>query len=347
MSAAPDAAARFRPHFEKVAGGGTLSEEEAASAFDAIMEGGVPELQLAGFLVAMRARGETVDEIAGAVRAMRGKMRKVSAPEGAIDVVGTGGDAKGTYNVSTATAFVLAGAGVPVAKHGNRAVSSKSGAADVLENLGVNLAMTPDEAQACLAEIGIAFLLAPTYHPAMRHAAPVRQGLKLRTIFNLLGPLSNPASTQRQLIGVFSDVWLEPLAETMRRLGAEHVWVIHGAGGIDELSTMGASQVVEVKNGELRRFQIAPEEHGLKIVTLPELLGGEPADSAAAIREMLAGKAGPFRDIVLLNAAASFIIAGKADTLKQGKELAASSIDEGKAAAALERLIARGKARAS
>ena len=240
MSEAADAAARFRPHFETVASGGTLSEEEAASAFDAIMEGGVPELQLAGFLVTMRARGETVDEIAGAVRAMRGKMRKVNAPAGAIDVVGTGGDAKGTYNVSTATAFVLAGAGVPVAKHGNRAVSSKSGAADVLENLGVNLAMTPEDAEACLAEAGIAFLFAPTYHPAMRHAAPVRQGLKLRTIFNLLGPLSNPAGTQRQLLGVFSDVWLEPLAEAMRRLGAEHVWVIHGAGGIDELSTMGA-----------------------------------------------------------------------------------------------------------
>ena len=344
MSEAADAAARFRPHFETVASGGTLSEEEAASAFDAIMEGGVPELQLAGFLVTMRARGETVDEIAGAVRAMRGKMRKVNAPAGAIDVVGTGGDAKGTYNVSTATAFVLAGAGVPVAKHGNRAVSSKSGAADVLENLGVNLAMTPEDAEACLAEAGIAFLFAPTYHPAMRHAAPVRAGLKLRTIFNLLGPLSNPAGTQRQLLGVFSDVWLEPLAEAMRRLGAEHVWVIHGAGGIDELSTMGPSQVVELKDGVLRRFQVGPEDLKLKPVTLAELVGGAPADSAAAIRELLAGKPGPFRDIVLLNAAAAFVIAGKADALKDGMELAAASIDEGKAAAALERLIARGKA---
>ncbi len=343
MSETIESGMEFRPHFEKVADGKSLTEEEAAAAFDAIMEGGVPEAQLAGFLVAMRARGETVDEITGAVRAMRGRMRKIQAPADAIDVVGTGGDAKGTYNVSTATAFVLAGAGVPVAKHGNRAVSSKSGAADVLEQLGIDLKLTPETAERCLAEAGIAFLFAPTYHSAMRHAAPVRQALKLRTIFNLLGPLSNPAGTKRQLIGVFSDHWLEPLAEVMRRLGAEHVWVVHGAGGLDELSTTGASQVVELKDGKLRRFEVTPEDIGLTHVTLDVLLGGAPRESAESIRALLGGTHGPFRDIVLLNSAAAFMIAGKADTLREGAEMAAASLDQGHGAAALDRLIAYGK----
>lgn len=343
MMDATDPAARFRPYFETVAGGGRLDEQQAASAFNAIMEGGVPEAQLAGFLVAMRARGETVDEIAGAVRAMRGKMLRIASPPGAVDVVGTGGDAKGTYNVSTATAFVVAGAGVPVAKHGNRAVSSKSGAADVLQQLGIDLTMTPADAQACLDEAGIAFLFAPTFHSAMRHAAPVRQALKLRTIFNLLGPLSNPAGTKRQLIGVFSDHWLEPLAEAMRRLDAEHVWVIHGADGLDELSTTGASKVVELKDGYLRRFEVAPDDLGLQRVPLSALLCGTPEESATAMRALLAGQPGPFRDIVLLNAAAALIVAGKAETLKQGAEIAAASIDRGDAAAALDRLIAQRK----
>ena len=344
MSEAATAAEKFRPHFETVAGGVSLSEDEAASAFDAIMEGGVPEMLLAAFLVALRARGETVDEIAGAVRAMRGKMRKINAPAGAIDVVGTGGDAKGTYNISTAAAFVLAGAGVPVAKHGNRAVSSKSGAADVLERLGLNLAMTPEQAEICLAEAGIAFLFAPTYHPAMRHAAPVRQGLKLRTIFNLLGPLSNPAGVKRQMIGVFSPIWLEPIAEAMRRLGAEHVWVVHGCDGLDELSTTGPSQVVELKQGEIRRFELSPGDAGLPLTDLDGLLCGAPADSAASIIALLDGARGPFRDIVLLNSAAALIVAGRAQSLAEGVELAAASIDGGKAAQALARLIAVGKA---
>ena len=344
MSEAATAAEKFRPHFETVAGGASLSEDEAASAFDAIMEGGVPEMLLAGFLVALRARGETVDEIAGAVRAMRGKMRRIEAPAGAIDVVGTGGDAKGTYNISTAAAFVLAGAGVPVAKHGNRAVSSKSGAADVLEQLGLNLAMTPEKAERCLAETGIAFLFAPTYHPAMRHAAPVRQGLKLRTIFNLLGPLSNPAGVKRQMIGVFSPIWLEPIAEAMRRLDAEHVWVVHGSDGLDELSTTGPSQVVELKDGKIRRFDLSPGDAGLPVTDLDGLLCGPPADSAASIIALLDGGRGPFRDIVLLNSAAALIVAGRAQSLAEGVELAAASIDGGKAAQALARLIAVGKA---
>lgn len=339
-------AEKFRPYFDKVASGDTLSEEEAAGAFDAIMEGGIPEVQLAGFLVAMKARGESVDEIAGAVRAMRSRMRTVTAPAGAVDVVGTGGDAKGTYNISTATAFVLAGAGVPVAKHGNRAVSSKSGAADVLESLGVDLAATPEEAARSLAEAGIAFLFAPAYHPAMRHAAPVRQGLKLRTIFNLLGPLSNPAGTKRQLIGVFAPQWVVPLAEVMQRLGAEHVWVVHGSDGLDELSTTGESHVAELKDGRIREFSVMPGEADVAATTLPSLLSGTPPESASAIRQLLQGERGAFRDIVLLNAAAAFVVAGKARGLGEGAALAAASLDEGRAAAALDRLVALCRAKA-
>ena len=341
---AATAAERFRPHFEKVAGGNSLNEAEAAAAYDAIMEGGIAEVQLAGFLVAMKARGETVDEITGAVRAMRSKMRKLNAPAGAIDIVGTGGDAKGTYNISTASAFVLAGAGVPVAKHGNRAVSSKSGAADVLESLGVDLGMTPEKAELCLKEAGVAFLFAPTYHPAMRHAAPVRQGLKLRTIFNLLGPLANPAETKRQIIGVFSDAWVVPLAEVMRRLGAEHIWVAHGHDGLDELSTTGTTHVAELKDGKIREFTVEPGDAGVAQVKLADILCGPASESAVAINNLFSGGKGPFRDIVLLNSAAAFIVAGKASSLAEGAKLAAASIDEGKAAAALEKLIALSKA---
>ena len=339
-TAATSSAERFRAAFDKVANGESLTEEEAATAFNAIMEGGIPEVQLAGFLVAMKARGETVNEIAGAVRAMRGCMRTVSAPPEAIDIVGTGGDAKGTYNISTATSFVLAGAGVTVAKHGNRAVSSKSGAADVLESLGVNLAATPEEAARALAEARVAFLFAPAYHPAMRHAAPVRQGLKLRTIFNLLGPLSNPAGVKRQVVGVFARQWVVPLAEVLQRLGSEHIWVVHGADGLDELSTTGETHVAELKDGKIREFSVAPDEAELATTTLPNLLSGTPSESAEAIRQLLAGSHGPFRDIVLLNAAAGLVVAGKAGTLGQGAAIAADSLDNGHARVALERLVA-------
>jgi anthranilate phosphoribosyltransferase len=330
----------FREHFEKAASGGTLSEHEAREAFIAIMEGGVSEVELAGFLVALKARGETVDEIAGAVSAMRTFMVPVHAPHGAIDIVGTGGDAKGTFNISTAAAFVLAGAGVPVAKHGNRAVSSKSGAADVLEKLGVSIKMSQEQIAACFATAGLAFLWAPTHHPAMRHAAPVRQALKLRTIFNLLGPLSNPASTKRQLIGTYSTEWAMPMAEVMKRSNAERIWVVHGADGMDELTTTGVSHVVELKNGELSSFDIHPSDAGLPEARLSDLEGGTPEDSAAAMRALLRGKEGPFRDIVLLNAAAAFIISGRAGDLKEGVSLAAASIDEGRAERCLDALIA-------
>ncbi len=342
-----DLATAFRPHFEKVTSGKVLSEEEAKEAFLCIMQGGVSEIQLAGFLVAMKARGETADEIAGAVSAMRGLMVPVTAPGGAIDIVGTGGDAKGTFNISTAAAFVLAGAGVPVAKHGNRAVSSKSGSADVLEKLGVNINLPPERLAACFETAGLAFLWAPAHHPAMRHAASVRQGLKLRTIFNLLGPLTNPASTKRQLIGAYAEQWLLPMAETLNRADAIHIWAVHGADGMDELSTTGVSHVVELKDGKLSSFNVHPSDAGLPVARPEDLQGGTPEDSASAMRAMLGGKPGAFRDIVLLNAAAAFIIAGKANSLKEGVSLAEASIGEGRALNALEALIECSQAAAS
>jgi anthranilate phosphoribosyltransferase len=329
----------FRPHFEKAASGERLSETEAKEAFLCIMQGGVTEIQLAAFLVALKARGETADEIAGAVAAMKSLMVEVTAPEGAIDIVGTGGDAKGTFNISTASAFVLAGGGVPVAKHGNRAVSSKSGAADVLEKLGVNINLTPDRLAACFEQAGLAFLWAPAHHPAMRHAAAVRQGLKLRTIFNLLGPLLNPAHTKRQLIGAYSQAWLEHIAEVMNRAGAQHVWAVHGADGMDELSTTGTSYVVELKDGKVTSFEVHPSDAGLPIAKPEDLVGGSPEDSAAALRALLQGKKSAYRDIVLLNSAAAFIVAGRAAGLKQGVALAEASIEEGRAKAALDALI--------
>ena len=332
-------AAAFRPHFEKAAAGVCLSEEEAREAFNCIMQGAISEIELAGFLVALKARGETVDEIAGAVAAMRSLMVSAIAPEGAIDIVGTGGDAKGTFNISTATSFVLAGAGVPVAKHGNRAVSSKSGAADVLEKLGVTIKMPSERIPHCFERAGLAFLWAPTHHPAMRHAASVRQGLKLRTIFNLLGPLLNPAGAKLMLIGAYSDAWLMPMAEVLKRGGAEHVWAVHGADGMDELSTTGVSRVVELKDGKLSSFEVHPSDAGLPEARSSDLEGGSPEDCAVAMRELLRGKPGPFRDIVLLNAAAAFIIAGRAETLKEGARIAAASIDKGRAQNALDALI--------
>ncbi len=334
-----ESATQFRPHFEKAASGAALSEEEAREAFLCIMQGGVSEIQLAAFLAALKARGETAGEIAGAVSAMKSLMVPVAAPEGAIDIVGTGGDAKGTFNISTATAFVLAGAGVPVAKHGNRAVSSKSGAADVLEKLGVAIDLPPHRLAACFEAAGLAFLWAPAHHPAMRHSASVRQGLKVRTIFNLLGPLVNPASTKRQLIGAYSAHWLMPMAEVMKRAGAVHIWAVHGADGMDELSTTGVSHVVELKDGIITSFDIHPSDAGLPLAHPSSLQCGSSEESAAAIRALLRGETGPFRDIVLLNAAAAFIIAGKAASLKDGAAQAEASIGEGRAENALDALI--------
>jgi anthranilate phosphoribosyltransferase len=329
----------LRPLLARVAAGHRLSEAEAEAAFEIIMSGNATPSQMGGLLMGMRVRGESVDEITGAARIMRSKAVTITAPPGTIDTCGTGGDGSGTFNVSTAAALVLAGAGVPVAKHGNRALSSRSGSADVLTALGVNVDCDMAIVQRCLDEVGIGFLMAPRHHSATRHVAPTRVELATRTIFNLLGPLSNPAGARRQLVGVFAPEWVVPMAEVLGRLGAEHVWVVHGSG-MDELTTAGESIVAEFKNGSVHTFKVLPEDAGLKRAALEDLKGGEPADNAALMRGVLAGERGPLRDIVLLNTAAGLIVAGRAGELREGVVLAAEALDSGKTAGVLERLIA-------
>ncbi|MCC0027033.1 MAG: anthranilate phosphoribosyltransferase [Zhengella sp.] len=323
----------------KVADGTPLSFEEARNAFDIMMSGNATPSQMGAFLMALRVRGETVDEISGAVSTMRAKMIPVAAPEDAIDIVGTGGDASGTYNVSTCAAFIVAGCGVPVAKHGNRALSSKSGAADALSALGINLELAPDAIARCIREAGLGFMFAPAHHSAMRFVGPTRVELGTRTIFNLLGPLSNPAGVRKQLVGVFAPQWLEPLAHVLKDLGSEHVWLVHG-DGLDEMTTTGTTQVVELKDGTIRGFELTPEEAGLPRARLEDLKGGDGAHNARALRAVLQGEKNAYRDIALLNAGASLVVAGKADTVAEGVAMAADAIDEGRAFAALERLIA-------
>ncbi len=330
----------LKPLLGLIAEGQSLSETQAASAFDIIMSGEATAAQIGAFLMGLRVRGETVDEIAGAVRTMREKMTRIAAPAGAMDIVGTGGDAKGTHNISTAAAFVVAGAGVPVAKHGNRAVSSKAGAADVLQALGVNLECDMALVEKALKDAGIAFLMAPRHHGAMRHVGPARAELGVRTIFNILGPLSNPAGVKRQLTGAFSRHWIKPMAEVLGKLGCERAWVVHGSDGLDELTTTGPSYVAEWRDGRVLTFEIVPEEAGIPRANNPAVLkGGNAEDNARAIREILAGGHGPLRDIVLFNAAAALAIAGKATTLKDSAALAARAIDEGRARAALDSLV--------
>ena len=330
----------FQEFVAKVADGASLSENEAAAAFDSIMSGGASEAQMGAFLMALRLRGETVEEIAGAVRTMRGKATGVQAPVDAVDTCGTGGDAKGTYNISTCAALVAAGAGVTIAKHGNRSVSSKSGSADVLGALGVNLDIGPAEIARCIEQAGIGFLFAPKHHAAMKHVGPVRQQLGLRTIFNLLGPLANPAGTRRQVIGVFDRKWLNPIAEVLKTLGSEHVWVVHGADGLDELTTTGVSHVAELKSGAIETFEVTPEDAGLPRASIDDLAGGDPKTNAEAIRSVLAGEASALRDIVILNAAAALIVGGKAETLAQAAKVTADAVDSGAAAKCLDTLIA-------
>jgi len=332
--------AELKTYIQKVADGTPLSADEAADAFDAIMSGEASPAQIGAFLMALRVRGETVGEITGAVRTMRAKMLAVSAPGDAVDVVGTGGDAKGTHNISTCAAIVVAGAGVPVAKHGNRSISSKSGAADVLAALGVDLEVGPGTISRAIAEAGVGFMFAPAHHSAMRHVGPVRQELATRTIFNILGPLSNPAGTRRQVVGVFDRRWSRPMAETLQNLGSEHVWVVHGSGGLDELTTTGTTFVTELKNRAISEFEVTPADAGLATATLDDLRGGDASDNAAAIRAVLAGESGPLRDIVILNAAAALIVAGRTDNLRDGAARAGQSIDSGAAANALARLVA-------
>jgi anthranilate phosphoribosyltransferase len=324
----------------RLAAGEKLAESEAEAAFGMIMAGEATPAQIAGLLMAMRVRGETVAEMTGAVRAMRARMIPVEAPPDAMDIVGTGGDAAGTLNISTATALVVAGCGVKVAKHGNRALSSKSGAADALTALGIPVMETPlDRLPTILAEAGMCFLMAPRHHAALRHAAGPRMELGTRTIFNLLGPLANPARVKRQMTGAFSAEWLRPMAETLARLGTERAWLVHGMG-LDELTLAGPSQVVELHQGGLRSFEVTPEDAGLPRAPASALRGGEPAENAAALLALLEGAPGPYRDCVLLNAAASLIVAGRADTLKAGVERAAESINSGAARGVLEKLRA-------
>lgn len=331
---------RFRALLGKVATGATLSREEAAHVFDKMMSGEATPAQMGGLLMALRLRGETVEEITGAVSTMRAKMLRVEAPSDAIDVVGTGGDAAGSYNISTCSAFVVSGAGIPIAKHGNRALSSKSGAADVLGALGVKIDLTPEQVAACIREAGVGFMFAPAHHPAMKHVGPTRVELGTRTIFNLLGPLSNPAGVKRQMVGVFARSWIEPLAQVLGALGSERAWVVHGSDGLDEITTTGPTYVAELNNGRVTTFEVEPGDVGLKTSKPGELKGGEAAENAAALRAVLDGKPGPYRDVVLMNAGAGLVVSGKAKDFAEGVQLAAKSIDSGKAKKRLEALVA-------
>ena len=325
----------LRPILSLVASGAVLTAEQTETAFDLMMQGLATPSQIGGLLMAMRVRGETVEEITGAVRAMRAHMVPVRAPEGAIDTCGTGGDGAHTLNISTAVAFVVAGCGVPVAKHGNRALSSRSGAADVLEALGVNVEASVE----AIEEASVGFLFAPRHHGATRHVGPSRRELGTRTIFNLLGPLSNPAGARRQLLGVFGAEWLQPVAEVLRALGSERAWVVRGDDGLDELTTTTTSQVAELRDGAITRFEVRPEQAGVERARPEDLQGGDAQHNAAALRALLDGATGPYRDIVVLNAAAALVVADKAHGLQHGADLARQSLDTGTAASRLQALV--------
>jgi anthranilate phosphoribosyltransferase len=329
----------FKALIAKVATGATLSREEAAGAFDRMMSGEATPSQMGGLLMALRVRGETVEEITGAVTTMRAKMLGVKAPADAVDVVGTGGDASGSFNISTCAAFIVAGAGVPVAKHGNRALSSRSGAADVLQALGVKIELNADQVGTCIRDAGIGFMFAPAHHPAMKNVGPTRVELGTRTIFNLLGPLSNPARVKRQMVGTFSKQWVEPMAQVLKNLGSESIWVVHGSDGLDEITTAGLTTVAALENGMIRTFEVGPEDAGLSRAKPEALRGGDAEHNARALLDVLKGMPSPFRDIAILNAAAALIVAGKAKDLKQGAMLAAKSIEAGEAEGRLDRLI--------
>ena len=321
-----------------------LSREEAEQAFGILFDGDATPSQIGGLLMALRTRGETVEEFAAAAAVMRGKCKAVNAPEGAIDIVGTGGDGKGTLNISTAAAIVVAGAGVPVAKHGNRNLSSKSGAADALGHLGVNVMVGPEIVELALAEAGLGFMMAPMHHPAIAHVMPTRSELGTRTIFNILGPLTNPAGVKRQLSGAFSREMVRPMAETLLALGSERAWVVHGADGSDELSIAGPSWVAALEDGEVTDREAHPEDAGLPVHAFEAILGGTPSDNGRALEGLLEGASGAYRDAVLFNAAAALAIAGKAGDLREGAGIAAQSIDSGAAkavAAALARITSQ------
>ncbi len=329
---------QLKPLLAKAASREPLTRAESREAFEILMSGEATPSQIGGLLMALRVRGETVDEIVGAVETMRSKMLRVAAPADAVDIVGTGGDGIGTYNISTLAALIVAGCGVPVAKHGNKALSSKSGTADALTALGVNLDISPEHISRCISDAGIGFMFAQLHHSAMRHVGPSRVELGTRTIFNLLGPLSSPAGVRRQLLGVFALQWVEPLAEVLRDLGSETVWVVHGEG-MDEITTTGETKVAELSDKHIRTFTLTPEQVGFKRWTKQDLRGGEAAYNAEALRAMLGGAPGAFRETVLMNAGAGLVVAGKAARLEDGIAIAADAIDSGKATAVLDRLV--------
>jgi anthranilate phosphoribosyltransferase len=323
----------------KVADGKSLSREESRNAFNVLMSGEATPSQIAGLLMAMRVRGETVDEITGAVEVMREKMMRVTAPADALDIVGTGGDASGSYNISTCAAFIAAGAGLRVAKHGNRALSSRSGAADVLTALGVKVDATPDVITACISEAGLGFMFAPAHHSSMKHVGPTRVELGTRTIFNLLGPLSNPAGVKRQVTGVFAKSWVEPLAHVLKNLGSESCWICHGEGGMDEIVPTGTSWIAELKDGEIKSFTITPEEVNIKRADASELKGSDAAQNAEALRGVLKGDPSAFADAAMMTSGAALVIAAKAKSLVDGIALSREAIKNGAAADSLNRLI--------
>jgi anthranilate phosphoribosyltransferase len=331
--------ADIKPLIAKLATGSTLTEDEAHEAFDIMMSGDATPSQTGAFLMGLRVRGETVDEITGAAKAMRLKALVVNAPPETIDTCGTGGDASGSYNVSTGAALVVAACGVPVAKHGNRALSSKSGSADILTALGVNIEADIPLVERAIAEAGIGFLMAPRHHGAMRHVAGTRVELGTRTIFNILGPLSNPAGTERQVIGVFDAKWLRPVAEVLGKLGSSRVWVVHGDDGMDELTTTASSQVAELRDGNVSTFSVTPEDAGLTRAAAAALKGGDPKENAAALRAVLDGEVSAYRDIVLLNAAAALVVAERAANLAEGVAQAMAAVDGGKAREVLAKLV--------
>ena len=315
-----------------------LTRAEAVSAFECIMQGEATPAQVGGLLMALRTRVETVDEYAAAAEVMRAKCDAVKAPDGAMDIVGTGGDGKGTLNISTAAALVVAGAGVPVAKHGNRNLSSKSGAADVLSELGIEIMVGPEVVERALEEVGIGFMMAPMHHPAMRHVMPARQELGTRTIFNILGPLTNPAGVKRQLTGAFSKQLIRPMAETLLALGSEKAWLVHGGDGTDEISICTSTHVVEIDDGKIREFEVSPADAALPSHSPESIRGGSPAENAAALKSLLRGESSAYRDAVLLNAAAALVVAGAATSLTEGVETASESIASGRAWAMVDGL---------
>jgi anthranilate phosphoribosyltransferase len=323
----------------KLGTGQDLTGTEMRDVMELIMSGEATQAQIGGFLMAMRVKGETVGEIAAAVSIMREKMIPVEAPENAIDIVGTGGDGSGTYNISTGAAIVVAASGIPVAKHGNKALSSQSGAAEALQALGIKLDLAPEKIAACIREAGIGFMFAPNHHPAMKYVGPARAELGTRTLFNLLGPQSNPAGVRNYVLGVYAREWVEPVAAALLSNRAKSAWVVHGSDGLDEITTTGPTFVGQVKEGNLTSFEIGPEDAGLPLARPEELRGGDPKTNAVAIERLLAGDQGPYRDVVMINAAGAFIVAGKADDLKGGVDMAGQLIDSGKARATLDKLI--------